>query len=70
MFNKKIILVVVAIFLIFSAIVGRGESKSEYFGGSDWGNTFWGPSLWNGWNYGSSPSKRIAPTPEDTNLNI
>ena len=69
MFNKKIILVVVAIFLIYSAIVGK-ESKSEYFGGSDWGNTFWGPSLWNGWNYGSSPSKRVAPTPEDTNLNI
>ena len=38
---------------------------AEGFAGSDWGYHFWGPALWNGWNYGSAPP-RTAPVPENT----
>ena len=60
---RKIILILIGAFLVWTAVAWKAP---ETFAASDWGNTFWGPQVWNGWNYGSAP-KRVAPRPEDTN---
>lgn len=60
MSTRKFILVAVALFLVISA----ARMNMERFSGSDWGNSFWGPAVWNGWNYGSAPLRK-APEPEE-----
>lgn len=63
-----LVLITITVILIFWAIVAPMNSRrSENFGGSDWALSFWGPSVWNGWNYGSA-SPRSAPPPEESVL--
>lgn len=50
--------IAVILFLLFLE-----SSPIEFFGGSDWMASFYGQSIWNGWNYGTADPKR-GPTPE------
>ncbi len=64
---RKFILLILSILSILSILLAAFLIAIEWRAperfGSDWGNTFVGPLLWNGWNYGSAPD-RVAPAPE------
>lgn len=61
MFWLLLIVLAAAIFLNFIP----DDRPAERFAGSDWNTAVWGASLWNGWNYGAPPPRRM-PVPERT----
>lgn len=63
-----ILFVVVGLCALIRALlapVPTHQPKKERFGSSDWASSFWGPTVWDGWNTGI-PLPRKAPPPEPT----